>query len=300
MENILIIGANGLVGHKTVFALHSHGFNVFATARTNEHYFDSISCKFSELDFSKMSTVKQYIRDNSIDIVVNCAAYTAVDKAEEEKDKCQLINALTVEKLARYCYLKEIFLVHISTDYVFDGSDGPYTESSIPNPLSVYGSSKLGGDNSILATCRKFAILRAIVVYGAHRDSKKNNFATWLISELKQEKNVRIVDDQTGTFTFAEDLVDSIVSVIKSTKYGIFNISGNELMNRYEMSCKIADTLSLKKSLISPIKTSEFNQPAERPLKSGFIIEKAQKELKFNPTSLVNSILKIDKQMQSL
>jgi len=297
MKNVLVLGAGGLVGHKVVFGLHSEGYHVVAASRKKEDLFEDISCTHICIDIEQFDLLKDQITSYNIDVVVNCAAYTAVDKAETEKEKCMSVNALAVEKLAKFCELKSIYLIHFSTDYVFDGRSGPYSETARPNPLSVYGSSKLAGDNAILGSHPKSTILRAVVVFGTHKNQRKLNFVTWLIQELKAGNSVKIVTDQLSTYSYAEDLVQAVLKLCKSPNYGVYNISGDEWFSRYDMSLKIAEILSLEKSLIFPILTAEFNQPAKRPLKSGFKVDKAKEKLGFIPTSLDDAIKQIERQL---
>jgi dTDP-4-dehydrorhamnose reductase len=289
-KRILIIGSNGLLGHKLSVYYKNSSDDVLAVARQKNVQHPS-QLKFIACDLLDSSKMLRILEDFMPTHVINAAAYTAVDMAEIHQDEADRINHLHVAQLSKFCLKNKAHLLHISTDYVFDGLAGPYSEKSDTNPLSVYGQSKLNGDSAILIEpSLQATIFRASVVFGAHKNQEKLNFVTWLIQELLEYRSVRIVDDQFGNFTYVEDLVTAIDLAIQKNIYGLFHLASQEMMTRYEFSCLIADILGLNKTLIKPVKTAEFKQLAKRPLRSGLIVDKFIKTFKIEPTPLKISI----------
>jgi dTDP-4-dehydrorhamnose reductase len=179
-------------------------------------------------------------------------------------------------------------LVHISSDYIFDGKNGPYNEKAIPNPLGYYGRTKLASENALKISGSMNSIIRTNVLYGI-ADSRPD-FVRWVINSVRAEQKIRIVTDQFNNPTFLDDLVTAINKIIEFKKQGIYNIGGKEFLSRYEFTLLIADFFKLNKDLITPIKTIELNQPAPRPLKSGLITLKAQTELDYRPHTILESL----------
>ncbi|MCB0748315.1 MAG: SDR family oxidoreductase, partial [Ignavibacteriae bacterium] len=213
------------------------------------------------------------------------AAYTNVDKCESEKELAWNINVNGVEYLAKYSVPSNAHLIHISTDYVFDGLAGPYSENDLPNPISYYGRSKLAGENVIKKFDIKSTILRTNVLFGPTKFGRPD-FVKWVFNSLSENKNIRIVTDQINNPTYIEDLAQAIITICDSEKTGLFNIGGAELLNRFEFTKEIAEYFNLDFNLVEPIITADLNQPAPRPLNSGLINLKAETELNYKPRSL--------------
>jgi dTDP-4-dehydrorhamnose reductase len=185
-------------------------------------------------------------------------------------------------------------VIHYSTDYVFDGNSGPYTEESTPDPVSFYGRSKLASENALLSSEINFAILRTVVLFGMGVNVKQN-FALWLINKLKVGEPVNIVDDQISNNTMADDLAYGTLKVVEKNSKGIYNIAGKDIISRFEFAMIICDVFKFDKHLVARIKTKDLNQPAPRPLKSGLITLKAEAELGFKPMDTFEalSLLKV-------
>jgi dTDP-4-dehydrorhamnose reductase len=288
-NSIVILGANGLLGTALQNKLLNSNDIIYLIARSEEVYFKH-NFTFIACDLSDFSKLKLILKEINPDIIINAAAYTAVDKAESEQDLASKLNTDLPNLLAELSNSKN-HIVHISTDYIYDGLNGPYAETDSCNPLSVYGKTKYLGDLALLEKSKnKITILRAIVVYGIHPNPKKINFLTWLVRELKLGKKVNIVNDQFGTFTFVEELADCILTCIDKSIKGVYNISSEEQLSRFEMSRIIAKELGLDLNLINAIKTSDLKQAAIRPLISGFKIVKAKTDLNFRPLPLAENI----------
>ncbi len=201
-----------------------------------------------------------------------------------------------MENLARFAGPLDSHLIHISSDYVFDGSNGPYSEEDIPNPVSYYGRTKLASENALHSVKLKYTIIRTNVLYGPAKFGRPD-FVKWVVSSLRDNKTIRIVDDQINNPTYIDDLVFAINQVIEFTNEGVYNIGGAEVLSRYEFTIRIADFFNLDKNLISKIKTEVLNQPAPRPLNSGLINLKAQTELDYKPRSIEETFLLMKKEL---
>jgi dTDP-4-dehydrorhamnose reductase len=278
-RRVLIIGANGLVGQKlTEVFSHDRHFDLLISSRQSEAYNTVASFGYVQLDASHLASVKELVWNFSPEIIINAAAYTDVDGCERDKELSWKANVSAVENLVIASRLVGARVIHISTDYVFDGKAGPYDETATPNPLSYYGKEKLASENAVRASGENWAIVRTMVVYGVAAKVKKN-FAIWLAQELKKGNKVNIVSDQFGNATLADDLAQGIYELVRQNKRGLYHIAGSDILTRYEFARKLADEFNFDKSLIHPIKTAELNQLAVRPLQSGLITLKAQAEL---------------------
>jgi dTDP-4-dehydrorhamnose reductase len=198
------------------------------------------------------------------------------------------LNVKGVEYLAEACRVIDARLVHISSDYIFDGINGPYPESAKPNPLSYYGRTKLASENALKISGILYTILRTNVLYGVAEG--RPDFVRWVVNSLRDGRPIRIVTDQINNPTFTDDLVQGISKAIEFNKQGIYNIGGRDFISRFEFTGRIADYFGLDKSLISPIITGDLKQPAPRPLKSGLYTLKAETELGFRPHSIIESL----------
>jgi dTDP-4-dehydrorhamnose reductase len=233
--------------------------------------------------------VKNLIKNFCPDVIINSAAYTNVDGCESEKELSWAINVTGVENIAKYGTTCDAHLIHISSDYIFDGKNGPYVETEIPNPISHYGKEKLAAENVILSSRIKNTIVRTNVLYGATQFGRPD-FVKWVFDSLSEKKNIRIVKDQINNPTYIDDLSSAISKIIEFDKEGIYNVGGLELLSRLDFTYKIADYFNLDKSLITPIVTSDLNQPAPRPLNSGLVNLKAETELNYHPLSIEKTL----------
>ncbi len=236
---------------------------------------------YTKCDLLDREALKQLVTGFEPDQIINCAAYTDVDGAEDEREACWNGNVMTVENLVYAARKVNARILHMSTDYIFDGKNGPYTEDAVPNPLGFYGRSKLAAENVIKTSQLEYTIVRTMVLYGKSKNNRPD-FVGWLTSQLQNNKPVNIVTDQIGNTTLNDDLALSIWDVIKQEFCGIINIAGREIVSRYSFAQTIADVFDLDASLIHPITTEELNQKAPRPLKSGLVLDKALYELCLN------------------
>ncbi|OGU33494.1 MAG: dTDP-4-dehydrorhamnose reductase [Ignavibacteria bacterium GWA2_35_9] len=294
-KRILIVGSNGMLG-QSLCRFYSRQKNSLFLACSIEdksfiNGFDYVQC-----DITKRNEVKKVVLDFYPDYIVNASAYTNVDKSETEREQAWKVNVKGVEYLAEAARILDARIIHISTDYVFDGKDGPYTEDEKPNPLGYYARTKLASENALRISGVLHTILRTNVLYGADSNGK-TGFVRWLINALRDGKDVRIVTDQVNNPTFVDDLVQAISKVIEYNKTGVYNIGGKEFLTRFQFSEIIADYFGLNKNMIKPITTEELNQPARRPLKSGLITLKAETELGYKPHSIKETLAIIKKEL---
>ncbi len=284
-QRILITGANGLLGQELVRQLSSFArYDVLATARDDKPRFSGGSCGYMPLDITDGPSLSAVFQDFSPDVVVNCAAMTQVDRCESDRDECWRVNTDAVDLLAKLCLANGARIVQISTDFIFDGLDGPYREDDRPNPLSYYGRSKLAGENAARgAGIDKWTIARTILVYGVGESLPRSNFVLWVIEKLAAGESIDIVTDQWRSPTYAPDLAHGIERIIRFRKHGVFNLSGSELFSIYDLAVAVAESFGFDAGLVRPTDGQSFVQPAVRPRNSGFIILKAETELGFKP-----------------
>lgn len=252
--NILVTGASGQLGKCIQDLAREHSDLNFS--------FTDIP----ELDITDENFVKHYFEDNSFDYCINCAAYTAVDLAESQADKAYLINAEAVRILAEACRECNCVLIHISTDFVFDGEKKePYTEKDIPNPINVYGKSKLQGELYVQELLKDYFIIRTSWVYSEHG----KNFLKTMLRLGNEMEELNVVNDQIGSPTYASDLATFILSLItnKRIEYGLYHYSNEGAISWHDFAIKIFEVAELHLK-VNPISTSAYPSPARRPKNS--------------------------------
>lgn len=287
-KRILIVGSNGMLGQSlTTHFMFKKEVELMCASFEDESYYENVA--YSKVDISKQSEAKKLIKGFYPDVIVNCAAYTNVDGCETEKELSWAINVTGVENLIKYGRTCDAHFIHVSSDYIFDGESGPYSEDEFPNPISQYGKEKLAAENVVITGHIRHTIIRTNVLYGATQFGRPD-FVKWVYNSLSEKKNIRIVKDQINNPTYIDDISYAISKIIEFNKLGIYNLGGAEILSRIDFTCKIADYFNLDKSLITPILTSELNQPARRPLNSGLINLKAQTEFNYHPLSIEKTL----------
>ena len=290
MKRVLICGSNGLFGQRLAMMLgHETEYEVLNTSHHRQFVLDRQLFDYTQLDITNKSDVKSLVTSFRPDIIVNAAAMTNVDTCETQRELAWKVNVVGVENLVEIARRIDCLLIHISTDYVFDGKNGPYKATDRVNPINYYGKTKLAGENVILAGGISSAILRPIVVYGAGVNVK-NNFALWVINSLREGKTIRCVDDQIGNPTHVGDLAASVVKVIDRECPGLYHIGGPDALSRNEFAMKAAEIFGLNSSLIQRIKSKELQQTAPRPMVTSLVTMKAQNDLDFHPMTVVQGL----------
>lgn len=283
---VLVVGSNGLLGQKVVESfVRGTPSGIWACSMEPDPLRRLQSVSYRQLDITQRKDVKSLVAEIEPDIIINCAGMTNVDACEKERNLAWKVNVAGVEHLAEAAKKRNATIVHISSDYVFDGKNGPYAEDDKPEPLSYYGKTKLASENALRTSDVPFLILRTMVLYG-FAEGVRQNFALWLLNALKNGDDVRVVDDQTGNPTLVDDLAYAIMKGVELNKLGVYNIAGRDIVSRYQFAVRLAEVFGLDASLITPIKTMTLHQPAPRPLKSGLITLKAETELGYSPSTV--------------
>jgi dTDP-4-dehydrorhamnose reductase len=298
-KKILITGSNGLLGQKLVELLVSNpSFETIATAKGANRLPFRNGYSYLEMDITDAEEVDRVLGQVRPDVIVHTAAMTNADQCETEKDTCWKLNVSSVEILIAACRKYGVFLEHLSTDFVFDGTSGPYSEDDLPNPVSFYGWSKYAAEKALISSDINWAIARTVLVYGIAHDMSRSNIILWVKKSLEEGKAIKVVTDQFRTPTLAEDLAKGCLLIAEKEARGIFHISGKDFLTPYEMALATADYFSLDKSLISPTDASTFSQPARRPPRTGFDLTKSRNILGYEPHTFREGIALLAKQSQ--
>lgn len=294
---ILVTGSNGLLGQKlTDLIQKENDVHLIATAR-GKSVLRINQGEYHTLDITDSIQVMDIVASTKPDVIINTAAMTNVDACETDREGCWNANVKSVEHLIQACEKYNVHLIHVSTDFIFDGSHGPLDETATPKPVNYYGESKLAAENAIVKSKASWAILRTVLVYGVTRDMSRSNIVLWVKNSLQQGKSIQVVNDQWRTPTLAEDLASGCFLAAKKKATGIFNISGKDFLTPYDIAIQTAEFFNLDKSLIKSTDSSQFKQVAMRPPRTGFIIEKARKELQYEPRSFREGIAKLAEQI---
>lgn len=282
---ILIIGASGLVGNALYHQFKIKGHDVIGTY--NRYKIDP----FISFDITNDREVEKTIKEISPDVILNPAAYAYVDGCEENPDLCRRINVGGVSNVIKTIQGTKTKFVFFSTDYIFDGENGPYKEEDTPNPINLYGKLKLEMEEYIKSHLDRYLIIRTANVFGWEKQGK--NFVVKLIHNLKKGQEMEIVNDQKGNPTYAPQLSEAIYILLSEEKQGIYHVAGKSVIDRYSFSKEIADVFNLNPLLLKPVTTRELGQKVKRPLNGGLIVEKVQKELPFTLYSSYEALCKM-------
>lgn len=299
MKRILICGSNGLLGQRLALMLSTRTeYEVLNTSHHRSFVFDHQLFDYTQLDVTRKSDVKSLVSSFQPDVIMNAAGATNVDWCEDHREDAWNVNVHGVEHLIEAARKVKAKLIHVSTDYVFDGKSGDYAEQDKPNPINYYGKTKLAGENAIRISEIDYAIVRTIVVYGYGINVRKN-FALWVIESLKQSVPIRCVDDQISNPTYVGDLAFGMIKIAELDKSGIFHLCGSERVSRYDFALRIATVFGLDASIISVVKTNDLHQAAARPMVTGFITLKAETELGFKPMDITQGTTLLKRELQT-
>ncbi|WP_375579968.1 NAD(P)-dependent oxidoreductase [Marivirga tractuosa] len=296
---ILITGSNGLLGQKLVQLITEQSrHELIATARGENRLPYEKGYEFESLDITNQQEVMDVVGKHKPDVIINTAAMTNVDQCETEQEDCWKLNVTAVDNLIEASKKQNAFLLQLSTDFIFDGEDGPYNEEAEANPVSYYGESKLAAEKLIIQSKIDWAIARTVLVYGIAHDMSRSNIILWVKKSLEEGKEIQVVDDQWRTPTLAEDLAKGCLLIAEKKAKGIFNISGDDLLTPYEMAIKTAEFFNLPQTTMTKSDSTKFKQTAKRPPKTGFILDKAKRELGYTPHSFEEGIKVLAEQMK--
>lgn len=287
---ILITGSNGLLGQKLIDLIAPKTDHQLIATSRGENRVEPGDYLYESMDITDSDDVLKVIKNHQPDVVINTAAMTNVDQCENEKELCLQLNVNAVKYLVEACKETGAFLLHLSTDFIFDGENGPYDEQAEAKPVSYYGETKLEAERIVMESDIDWAIARTVLVYGITPKMSRSNIILWVKKSLEEGKDIQVVNDQWRTPTLAEDLAIGCFLIAEKKAKGLFNISGKDFLNPYQMAVMTADYFGLDKKYIHETDGTKFTQTAKRPPKTGFIIEKAEKELGYQPRSFEEGI----------
>lgn len=292
---ILITGANGLLGQQLLkLLLDTTEHNIIATGKGEPRYvIQNSRLHYYALNITDGMDVDLLFEKLQPHVIIHCAALTQADECELNPIKAWEINVTATRFIVDAAKKINAFLIFISTDFVFDGMSGPYKEEDVINPISYYGSTKVAAEKAVAESGLQYAIVRTCLLYGNILFGTRSNLVSWVKENLEQGKKIKVVSDQWRTPTYIEDLAKGILLIIEKKATGLFHISGKDFLSPYDMAMATADYLQLDKSLIEKVDASIFTQPAKRPAKTGFIIDKAKLELGYDPLSFKEGLQKM-------
>jgi len=292
MQELFVTGASGLLGSRMVEPA-KHNYEVIPLHNTRPLHSNSL-----RLDITNLSEVLSLFNKLKPHMVIHTASETNVDKCETRKEQAWRINVEGTRNIAFACSKVGAKLVYISTDYVFDGEKGNYTEQDKPNPINYYGVTKSEGESQVVQHCKNYAILRTSVLYGWH--PWKQNFATWVINELKQNKEITVVEDHYNTPTLADNLAEMAIETILKDLQGVYHACGSERIGRYEFARQIARAFDLNQNLIRPIKMEQLTAwIAKRPRDSSLNTNKIRSQLEAKPLNITEGLDRMKKEAET-
>lgn len=291
---VLITGANGLLGQHLTKLLLDNNYRVVATSRGESKlpFEPSDSFTYHAMDITNPMETFKIMSLERPEVVVHAAAMTQVDDCELHPQQCERINVQGTSQILTDAETFSSHFIYLSTDFVFDGEKGNYSEEDETKPISLYGFTKMQSEAMVQTSDVPFAIVRTCLVYGNLLSGKRNNIISWVKENLEQGKNIKVVTDQLRTPTYVEDLAKGILLIIQQKAEGIFHISGKDRLSPYDIAVKTAGWFNLDKNLIEKADAATFKQPGRRPLKTGFVIEKARRELGYEPMSFDEALRK--------
>ena len=289
---LLITGASGLYGNKLAQIAATKGYAVYSGYNKDKPKF-GIPIQF---DITNKKLVEQVFQQYQPDVVVHAASLTNVDTCETQKQLAWKTNIQGTKYVVQEAEKYQSFLVYISTDYVFNGQKGDYTETDKPDPINYYGQTKLLAEQQI-QTLTNYCIARPSVIYGSKPAAGKTNFVLWTINMLKNNQKIKTATDQTTSPTLNTNLAQMTLEIVKKKLKGIYHLSGATPITRYDLAIKIAQTFTLNKTLIEKASIDDFNFPARRPPNSSLDTTKAQKTLQNRPLKINQALEELKKEL---
>lgn len=286
---VLCISGNGQVGGALYDCFRNARYPVVGT------WFDVEDASMPFVDISDPASVRSAFETHRPECVVLNAALTNVEYCETHPEESGKINVAGVENVAAVCTEYRSSVVFFSSDYVFDGLNGPYDESATLNPINVYGTQKVLGEEMIQSLPLPSLIIRTTVVYG--KDILGKNFVVRLVDSLQKGHTVRVPTDQVGTPTYAANLAECVVALVDKNATGIYNVVGRDRMSRYDFACHVCDVFGLNRELIIPVTTAELKQNAARPLAAGLSIDKLLQKIDVPVVGVRQGLLRLKDEM---
>jgi dTDP-4-dehydrorhamnose reductase len=299
MKTIIVTGSNGLLGQKlTEIILKRECYHLVATSRGQNRFPLTKGYEYVEMDVLDTENVKNVVEKYQPHAIIHTAAMTNVDTCHIDKEGAYALNVTAVKTLVDICEKNNVQLIHLSTDFIFDGEAGPYAEDAKPNPVSYYGETKLMGEEVVQQSKCDWAILRTILVYGITSDMSRSNIVLWAKGALEKNSPINVVNDQFRMPTLAEDLAQACLLAVDKNAEGIYHISGKDYLNIAQIVNRVADFWSLDKTLITEVSSEGLSQDAKRPMKTGFVLDKAINELGYQPHSFEEGLSIVAQQLK--
>lgn len=298
---VLITGSNGLLGQKIVYAClgkYRNQIDLIATARGENRLNTQEGYRFRSLDITNATEVHRTIAEEQPEVVIHTAAMTNVDACESDREACLANNVHAVQYLIEACNAHNVHLVHVSTDFIFDGLQGPYDEEAEANPVSYYGWSKAEAEHLVKTQSHSWAILRTILVFGVTDNMSRSNVVLWAKGALEKGNPIKVVDDQYRMPTLAEDLAEGCLLAATQKAQGIYNISGPDYMNIFELVQRVARFFKLDDTMVERTDSTNLNQPAKRPPRTGFNLDKSRRELGYKPHTFEEGLAILQAQLE--
>ena len=290
----VVTGANGLVGGRLIRLLSSRGHEVIGLGRGHQRTTELGGGKYVSVELGNSETLASALKELRPDVIINCAAMTDVDGCERDPSGAYTANVEGAANLARSARALDAHLVHVSTDYVFDGDAGPYDVDAIPNPRGVYALTKHAGEEAVRSLCVKagWTIARTAVVYG-WPSTGKNNFGSWLIDALSSGKNVKLFSDQWVSPTHASNVAEMLAELAERRLAGTWHTSGADVVDRVAFGQQLCARFGFDAALIQPSRMADVNLPSPRPAKSGLNVSRTLEALTAKPLSLEAALARL-------
>ncbi len=288
---VFITGGNGFLAQHLAVFLINKGFEVHCSHRNTTQVFTNSAINYHFLELTDVSSVNKIINNLEPDVIVHSAAMSKPDECENNHAVCLLNNCTATEYLIRAAEKINAHFIYISTDFIF-GDDGPHSETAIPDPLNFYGISKLLAENAVKSSSLLFTIVRPVFIYGAQLHGMRNSFIQWVEQNLQLGKTIKVVNDQFRTPTFVQDICWGIEQIMLLKKQGEYHLAGKDICTPYTMAIKVANELGFNVQLIEEVNSSNFLEPVKRAKKSGLKIDKAIRELNYNPHTFEEGVRK--------
>ncbi|OPC52318.1 SDR family NAD(P)-dependent oxidoreductase [Elizabethkingia miricola] len=292
LQIILITGSNGFLGRRLIKEFSGLHYKVIATSLSENKISDlPENTTFRKLNIADKEEVNNIFNEYKPSFVINAGAVTNVEGCEKDKDFAYAINVGAVVNIAEQAKKHKSLVIQLSTDFVFDGQNGPYKEDDKKCPVNEYGRTKALSEEKLEEAGCDYAILRTILVYGNSDDPARGNFVLWVRKMLSEGNEIKVVNNHWRMPTFINDLAVACRQVVEKKARGIFNISGEEEYSIEEFARKIAQFYHLDESLITAISSEDIGQDKNRPVRTGFDLSRAKEQLGYRPKSLVEALI---------
>ncbi|MFH2111228.1 MAG: dTDP-4-dehydrorhamnose reductase [Candidatus Bathyarchaeota archaeon] len=286
---LIITGGSGLLGSAVAALSQANGYETYTGY--NQHQANEGTP--IPLDITNIHMIEKAFQKAQPKIVIHSAAMTNVDRCEENQTQATMINVKGTRNIVKEAKKYGAFVLYVSTDYIFSGEKGGYLESDEPSPINHYGATKLEGEQILISSNIEYCIVRPSVIYGSRPAAGKENFALWVINNLRNGKLINIVDDNWVSPTLNTNLAEMILEIVERRLTGVYHLSGATPINRYDFTKQIAKTFGLDESLILPVTSEALNWKARRPRNSTLNVAKASATLSSKPLEIQAALKRV-------